>query len=395
MPGRLPCELGTDYGAHRDAELRGLITPSTIREPMMTGDPTDFGSEYTANLPALLSALGISLAVSTYQSGHVILVRAHADGIDTHFARFDRPMGLGADAERIVVGTRRELRELRNVPALSERLPGTPRPDAVYALRRVHVTGDIDVHEIALGRSDVWYVNTLFSCLCRWTPEHGFDPVWRPRFVSALAPEDRCHLNGLALVDGRPRFLTALGATDAPQGWRAGKRDGGVLLDCIDDLVVAGGLSMPHSPRWHGGRLWLLESGKGALSMVDPTDGRVVEVARLPGFARGLALIDRYAFVGLSILREPNAFTDIPVTDDDEARVCGIYVVDCVAGRPVAFLRFTGRVQELFAVETLPGARWPALVADDPELLDTTYVLPDAALADVRPTRARAVAADA
>lgn len=352
----------------------------------MTPDPADFGSEYTANLPSLLAALGTSLAVSTYQSGHVILVRAHGDGIDTHYARFDRPMGLAADAGRLVVGTRRELRELRNVPALGARLPAPPRVDAAYALRRVHVTGDIDVHEIALGRDEVWYVNTLFSCLCRWTPEHSFDPVWRPRFVSALAPEDRCHLNGLALVDGRPRFLTALGATDTPQGWRAGKRDGGVLLDCVDDAIVATGLSMPHSPRWHGGRLWLLESGKGALSTVDPAAGRVIEVARLPGFTRGLAMIDRYAFVGLSMLRESNAFTDIPVTEGGGTRVCGIHVVDCVTGRPVAFLRFSGRVQELFAVEALAGARWPALVADDGALLDSTYVLPDAALGDVRLT---------
>lgn len=348
--------------------------------------PADFGSDYTANLPSILAGLGASLVLSTYQSGHVIVIRS-ADGvsIDTHFARFERPMGIGASASRLVIGTRRELRELGNVPALAERLP-TPRSDAVYALRRTHVTGDIDVHEIAIGDADVWFVNTAFSCLCRWTAEHSFDPVWRPGFVSSLAPEDRCHLNGLALVDGRPRYLSALGATDSPQGWRAGKRNGGVLLDCLDEGIVASGLSMPHSPRWHGDRLWLLESGKGALVTVDLGDGHVTEVTRLPGFTRGLGLIDRYAFVGLSTLRESNAFTDIPVTEDGGARVCGVYVVDCRSGRPIAFLRFSGRVQELFAVEPLIGARWPALVADDPDLLDSTYTLPEAALAEVRMT---------
>lgn len=350
----------------------------------MTRDPADFASEYTANLPALLARLGTSLVLSTYQSGHVIVVRsADGESIDTHFARFDRPMGLATDASRIVVGTRRELRELRNVPALADRLPA-PRADAAYALRRVHVTGDIDVHEIALGRDAVWFVNTLFSCLCRWADGYSFEPAWRPRFVSALVPEDRCHLNGLALVDGRPRWLTALGATDTPQGWRAAKRDGGVLVDCDADAIIARGLSMPHSPRWHDGKLWLLESGRGALVTVGPQDGRITEVCRLPGFGRGLAMVGRYAFVGLSMLRESNAFTDIPVTEDGGARVCGVHVIDCMAGRPVAFLRFSGRVQELFAVEALVGARWPALVADDPTLLDSTYVLPDAALADVQ-----------
>jgi uncharacterized protein (TIGR03032 family) len=343
----------------------------------------DFGSEYTANLPELLAGLGLSLAISTYQSGHVIVVRAHGESIDTHFARFDRPMGLAVDAARLVVGTRRELRELRNVPALADRLPGPPRADAVYALRHVQVTGDVDVHEIALAGEETFFVNTLFSCLARRSPTLSFEPVWRPRFVSALAPEDRCHLNGLALVDGRPRYLTALGATDTPQGWRERKRDGGVVIDCLADAVVATGLAMPHSPRWHDGRLWVLESAKGALSIVDPGDGRVTEVARLPGFARGLALAGRYAFVGLSMLREANAFTDIPITDDGRARICGIYAVDLRSGRPVAFLRFSGRVEELFAVEAIVGARWPALVADDPALLDSTYAIPDAALAEV------------
>ncbi len=355
-------------------------------------DRADFGSEHTANLPEILARLGGSLAISTYQSGHVILVRAHGDSIDTHFARFDRPMGLAVDAARLVVGTRRELRELRNVPALAERLPGVPRADAVYALRHVQVTGDIDVHEIALAGEETFFVNTLFSCLARRSPAVSFEPVWRPRFVSALAPEDRCHLNGLALVDGRPRYLTALGATDTPQGWRERKRDGGVLIDCVADAIVASGLSMPHSPRWHDGRLWLLESGKGALSIVDPADGRVTEVARLPGFARGLAMVGRFAFVGLSMLREANAFTDIPVTEDGGTRTCGVHAVDLVAGRPVAFLRFSGRVQELFAVEAIVGARWPALVADDPALLDSTYALPEAALAEVRLTPPSATA---
>ena len=43
------------------------------------------------------------------------------------------------------------------------------------------------------------------------------------RIVTALAPQDRCHLNGLSVApdaNGKlePRYVTALAATDTPQG---------------------------------------------------------------------------------------------------------------------------------------------------------------------------------
>ncbi len=346
----------------------------------------DFSSEYTTPLADLFARLGVSLLVSTYQSGHLIVVRHDGRGLNTHFERHEKPMGMAADRQRLVIGTRRELREYYNVPALGARIAATPRRDAVYALRNVHVTGDIDVHEIAIGSAGVWYVNTLFSCLCLLEPNYSFNPVWRPPFVSGYAPEDRCHLNGLALVDGEPRWLTALGTADTPQGWRANKRDGGVLLHHPSGDIVAGGLSMPHSPRWHGGRLWLLESGKGALCTVDAERGEVTEVVRVPGFTRGLDFAGDYAFIGLSQLREANAFKDIPVTEAGGDRACGVWVVHLPSGRIAGWLRFRGRVQEIFAVQALPAIRFPDIVDADKALLDTTYAMPPAALAELKLT---------
>lgn len=347
-------------------------------------NPADFSSEYTLDFPRILAALGVSLAVTTYQSGHLILIRADGDSINTHFAGFAKPMGLAVDATKLVLGTQRELREYWNVPALAARIDALPRPDAIYALRNVHVTGDIDVHEIALGDAGTWYVNTAFSCLCLAAPEHSFTPHWRPPFVSGFAPEDRCHLNGLALKDGAPRWMTALGQGDAPQAWRANKRSGGVLLDYPGGEVIAGALSMPHSPRWYRSRLWLLESGKGALATVDPNNGAVTEVARVPGFTRGMDFAGPIAFVGLSTLREKHAFADIPITEGDSARACGVWAIHLGTGKVAGFLRFRGRVEELFAVSVIPNCRTPALVDADSALLDHTYVLPDAALAELR-----------
>ena len=136
--------------------------------------------------------------------------------------------------------------------------------------RRLHVTGDIDIHELAYDQHhELWVVNTRFCCLCTLDADHSFAPRWRPPFVSALAPEDRCHLNGLGMVDGRPKYVTALGTTDTPGGWRANKASGGILMDLDTNEIVLRGLSMPHSPRWYQGQLWFLESGQGSLARAD------------------------------------------------------------------------------------------------------------------------------
>jgi uncharacterized protein (TIGR03032 family) len=230
------------------------------------------------------------------------------------------------------------------------------------------------------------FVNTRFSCLATRAVNHSFVPCWRPPFISELAPEDRCHLNGLGVRDGRVRYVTALGTSDCPAGWRENKRSGGVLLDVPSGEVIVRGLSMPHSPRWYDGRLWVLDSGNGRLAVVDEASGRLETVAELPGFTRGLDFIGRYAFVGLSQVRESAVFSGIAIAERPPAeRCCGVWVVDIVTGRTVAFVQFEDAVQEIFAVQALPGRRFPDVVNDKPALLADAFVLPEMALADVRP----------
>ena len=189
---------------------------------------------------------------------------------------------------------------------------------------------------------ELWVVNTRFSCLCTLDRSASFTPRWRPPFVTALEPTDRCHLNGLGMVDGRPRYVTALGQTDAPAGWRPrARRSGGIVMDVASGELMAQGLSMPHSPRWHAGRLWVCESGAGTLGYVDPRTGRYEAVAATPGFTRGLDFAGNLAFVGLSQVRETAVFSGIPITERlaAEERTCGVCVVDLArrrAGRPPA-----------------------------------------------------------
>jgi uncharacterized protein (TIGR03032 family) len=354
----------------------------------MADTPADepLQSVHTTSLPALLDEYGLSVLITTYQAGKLIVVRSEGGRANTHFRNFDTPMGLAEAGGRLALGTRTGVWEFHDQPAVARKLPPAGRHDACYLPRALHVTGHIAIHEVAWAGDQLWAVNTRFSCLCTFERAYSFVPRWRPPFVTALAPEDRCHLNGLALVGGEPRYVTALGTTDAVGGWRADKARGGVLLEVPSARVVAGGLSMPHSPRWHGGELWVLESGVGSLARIDPATGRPAAVALLPGFTRGLDFHGPLAFIGLSQVRESALFSGLPITDrlPVEQRACGLWVVDVRTGRTVAFLRFDSGVREIFAVQVLAGRRFPELLNEDQdEVIASSYVVPDAALADV------------
>lgn len=322
-------------------------------------------SVHTSNFPHLLDQLGISVAVTTYQAGKLVILRADGNRVQTHFRSFNRPMGLAVDGERLAIGTAHEIWEYHNVPAVAAKLEPAGRHDACYLPRSSHVTGDIQIHEMAWGNDDLWFINTRFSCLCTRQLTYSFQPRWRPAFVHQLAPEDRCHLNGMALAEGRPAFVTALGETDSAGGWRANKKDGGILIEVETNRVLLRGLSMPHSPRWHLGKLWLLESGRGTLGFVEPQSLRYQILAEMPGFTRGLDFHGQFAFVGLSQVRESAIFSGIPIADRPlSERCCGVWVIDLATGQTVSFVRFEDAVQEIFAVQVLEGKRFPDVIND-------------------------------
>lgn len=346
-------------------------------------------SVYTSSLADILRQTGISLAVSTYQAGKVILVRLDEETgtVNTHFRNFHKPMGIASDYARLTIGGTNTVWYYRNMPAVAPKLEPEGRHDAAYLPRQIHVTGDIDIHEMAWASDDVlWLVNTRFCCLCTLDPDHSFNPRWRPHFVTALTPEDRCHLNGLAMVGGQPRYVTALGETDTQGGWRENKANGGILMDVTSNEILLRGLSMPHSPRWHNGRLWLLESGEGSLATVSLKQQTWQTVTRLPGFTRGIDFYGPLAFIGLSQVRESATFSGIPLVDRLEERVCGVWVVDIRNGQTLGFLRFEEGVQEIFAVQVLPNIRYPEMLEFNDKRLSHSYVVPDEALRDVPTT---------
>ena len=342
-----------------------------------------FGSVATPVFAEILHDFGISLVVTTYQSGRVILVRApESEQLNTHLRILPSPMGVAVSENKLAIGTHQEIVEFRNQPEVAASLNPPNLNDVVLMPAHIHVTGDIRIHEIGWVGEELWLVNTLFSMLCTLDHEYSFVPRWRPPFVTQLSPEDRCHLNGMAYDADGVRYVTAIGETDTPGGWRANKASGGVLIDVPSGATVVRGLSMPHSPRLYAERLWLLESGRGTLATADPASGRVETIAELPGFTRGLAFVGPFAFVGLSQVRESNIFGGIPLVERVKARECGVWIVDIRNGAIVAFLRFEGIVQEIFDVQVLSNTRFPELLELHDPHVATSFRVPAAALSE-------------
>ena len=340
-------------------------------------------SVHTKSLPELLRQAASSMLVSTYQAGKLVIVREDQGKLNTHFRVFNRPMGLAADRARIALGTAITVDFFRNMPDVAAKMEPAGKHDGAFLPRHGHITGNIDIHEMAFAGEELWLVNTRFSCLCTLDNEHSFVPRWRPKFISGYAAEDRCHLNGLEVVDGKPKYVTALGTADTAGGWRENKAGGGVLIDVESNEFVCRGLSMPHSPRWYQDKLWVLESGNGTLATVDVDTGQLETVAELPGFTRGLDFLGPYAFVGLSQVRESAVFSGISLTERVSERNCGVWVVDIRSGQIVAFLKFEDAVQEVFAVSLLQGIRFPDVLGAGDKAIGVSYALPKEALKDV------------
>ncbi len=322
--------------------------------------------------PDWLARNRVALAISSYQSGELFLIGARGDGqLSVHQENFVRAMGVCALPQRIYLGSLNQIWRLENVLAPDQR--ANDYFDRLYVPRNAQTTGDVDIHELAVEPSGrILFINTKFSCVATVSSVHGFTPLWKPPFVTRLAAEDRCHLNGLCMADGKLKYVSAISQSDVVDGWRERRHEGGVLIDVTSDKVITDRLSMPHSPRLYKNTLWVLDSGREYLSRVDLNTGKAEDLTFCPGFARGLSMIGNFAIVGLSLPRD-GSFEGLQLQEnlaahDAEPR-CAVHVIDLTSGDTVHWLRFSGYIQELFDVSVISGVTCPMAVGvNSPDL---------------------------
>lgn len=357
--------------------------------PSMTDTPTEVPVAPPDNVTfsqsggffARLARLGISLAFTSYQSGFLYMLGSTPEhGAQLHQCATAKPMGISAEPDgSLLVACGGSVVRHRNVLGPDERVDGTF--DACFMPRTVHVTGELDAHDIGVDADGrVVFVNTRYNCLATLSDTHSFAELWRPPFISALVDEDRCHLNGLAMEDGRPAYVTAVSRSDTVDGWRDRRADGGVVIDVRTGEIVCAGLSMPHSPRAYRGELWILNAGTGELGVVrrEPSGAGVFEPRVFcPGFTRGLAFHGDLAFVGLSrprYHRFEGLALDARLRDADSDAWCGIQVIDLAKRSCVDWFRIDGVVGELYDLAIIAGHRCPmavSLTSDDATSLIT------------------------
>ncbi len=311
---------------------------------------------------AWLAEQNLSIALTTYQVGKLYFIGLKPDNTLSVFERsFNRCMGLCATSTGLYMSSLYQIWRFENVFESGQQQDGY---DRLYVPQVGYTTGDLDIHDMAVDRNgQLVFVNTLFSCLSTLSNTHSFKPLWRPPFISKLAAEDRCHLNGLAMRDGQPAYMTAVSQSDVADGWREHRTQGGIAIDVNNSEIVCTGLSMPHSPRWYNDRLWLLNSGTGDFGYVDLNTGRFEPLCFCPGYMRGLSFHGHFALVGLSKPRHNKTFSGLTLDDNLKSRNaearCGIQIIDLRSGDIVHWLRMEGVVEELYDVVALPNIRRP------------------------------------
>jgi uncharacterized protein (TIGR03032 family) len=224
---------------------------------------------------------------------------------------------------------------------------------------------------MAVSPAGLVVANTRFSTVCLIDGRHNINPIWQPAFISVPMPEDRCHLNGLAFSEDRVRYVTAFGPYDTAGGWRGKTGFGGLLIDVQGGVNLREGMIMPHSPRLFGERLFVCESGYGAILEVDRTSGATRTVTELPGLTRGLALIGEVLLVGLSTIRSSASLAEIPLRRQGTPLIAGVAAVHVESGEILGMAKILTPGREVLDVKVIHGCRSPGI--GDPD--DTGFHL--------------------
>lgn len=379
----------------------------------------DFGCEYSDNLPAILKKLNISLAFTSYQAGRLMLVRSDGESLDVNFKSFPRPMGLTAGEEGITLGvftqiinfqredgllnkikqplqnikddvtapriklkegersasdtaplgggyalTSEQTEKQKELEAYEQKLsdPVDERVDACFITRSGHYSGMINIHDIDWGDEGLWVVNSSFSCLCTLDPDYSFVPRWKPHFISELVAEDRCHLNGMTLKDGKPAYVTTFSKFDSLASWRNGDKYDGTLMCVETNKVLLDGLAMPHSPRWYREQVYFCNSGYGLICSYDPESGQSETIAEVPGFTRGMDFYGPIMFTGLSKIRRSDMSKPPPLTMKYEETFSGIWLFNLEDNTEIGHIKFTGNVDQIYDIAVIPDCSFPEII---------------------------------
>lgn len=313
----------------------------------------------------ILSELGSTLLVTAYAPGRLIKISAENENrLSVEMSNFQRPMGIAVAGDAFAIATRQEIIHFHRAAGFSpENIPDESfnAYDSLFLPRQINFTGEVDLHDLAFGNGDLYGVNTGFSCIVRVNHTASWEPVWLPPSLKIPQPGDWYHLNGMAMHQGKPRYVSSLGKGNKPNAWRDALPYGGMLWDIDANAPLLENLPMPHSPRMAGENLWMLLSATGELIKVNLEKNEYQIHARVPALLRGMAITEQYCIVGASRIRQ-NASAARHLYIGVEESWAGVLIIDRYTGAIAAELRFEAGIEDLFDIAILPGIRNPKII---------------------------------
>lgn len=379
--------------AKSKAKPKVAETPKTDDATETTTPPLSLNA--SRGFVSILEQQQVSFLFSTYQSAKLFLVGTKPEGGLSIFERtFDRCMGVAASEQTIYMSTIYQIWRMENALGLNQQHQGY---DRLYVPQQSYVTGDCDIHDMAVDAGGkLVFINTLFNCIGTTSETHSFQPIWKPPFITELVAEDRCHLNGLAMKDGKPKYVSIVGQTNVLDGWREHRVNGGIIMDIETNEVVCEGLSMPHSPRWYNDKLYVLNSGTGEFGYVNFETKQFEAITFCPGYLRGMSFAGNYAFVGLSSPRErqgqgkERAFSGLPLDErlaqEGVSQRCGIMTINLDTGEKTQ-LEIEGVVSELYDVVVLPGVKRPMMLGFKTDEIKRTITIAEPEVSFAEPEK--------
>lgn len=323
----------------------------------------------------------VSLLISTYKQHKLLCLGLQEDGnLSLFFTDLLRPMGIYYDEKTQTIYSS-NLGNIIQYENVGENMTIIGKFDALFVPKRIDLCPDIDIHDIRYSEKydKIFFVSPVYNSVLTVSKHKSFDVFWTPNFISKthngkLSREDRCHLNGIALVNGLPKYVTAACTRDYYYAWKEHHGEG-VVIDIETNEIVCGNLYAPHSPGWYKDRLYIGEAGTGYFGYVDLQKKEFVPKKFLPGFIRGITFVNNYALVTLSKDRHCVCFADIPLgktlQENGQSSMCGFCVINLESFDIIEYLEFSG-VDEVYDIVALPNIMRPR-IADFSEKFEVFF----------------------
>lgn len=284
----------------------------------------------------------LNLAISFYMDHSLAVWNSETENLVE--VPIQRPMGMGFTDDGLYLGSRYGI-------SWFDRIYYNKEDKWLYRQDLTKYLGFIDCHELVIFNEQPIFANTLFSCLASVALTHDFSIFYQPGFIKNIIPEDHSHLNGIALENGLPRYITCFSPNNRPgfKSWKD-KPLTGCVWDLVSDRPVIDNLALPHSPRIIDGDLFVCDSGRGRV--LRRSGDELEAIANLRSFTRGMIATDDYIIVATSKIRENACNPQIDKSLLTENK-CGIHFCDRHNFKLVESYYFEDK-KEIFDFQLIP-----------------------------------------